>query len=803
MKRWYRRIFLCILASYVLLGVVWFLVSQLLFAGGSPYPASLSFAEKMEAFLVVGLMVGVLSALLWWGARVFVTKREKLEEREQLSEKIIETAEEGIWVLDAHGETVFANRKLSEMLGYALEDILHRPVMDFVQEDWETAARKALDARRAGKKSSHELKFKRADGSGLWGLVSGTPMYDANGDYAGSFAMVTDITERKETQKSLEKERQYLSDILHSIRDGICILDLDQNVVRVNNALEEWYTEAMPLVGKKCYEAFQGRKVECENCPTRQTIETGEPASATIPYSGPSKEIEGWAYLYSFPLFDSESGELRGVIEYVRDITEQRHAEQALRESQQRFRAFMDQVPASVFMKDSDGQTIYVNSYMKNTHGAEDWTGKGTDEVLPDDVAETMVADDRAALEAGQIVVEEEVPDKHGRMRVYETHKFSMPGPDGEPILGGFALDITRRKRTQDALRSSEIRYRTLFETANDAILLMDGNRFVDCNQRALDVFGCERGQIIGATPYEQFSPEFQLDGEASPEKARSLIQAALGGEPQSFEWQHLRQDGEPFHAEVSLTRMDLEGEVLLQAIVRDVSDRKRARDRLQQSREELRALAAKLAETEEAERRRLSRELHDRVGSTLSGLSMQLTHTKRKLSSGDSSEVRSGLDEAVSLVEDLADQVRDVTSDLRPSILDDYGLFAALKWYVGRFTDRTGISAVVEGQEPAPRLPTGTETALFRIAQEALTNVAKHSGAEGAVVSVDHNGDYVEMRVEDDGSGFSEQAQDQPEDGTGWGLITMRERAYAVRGELNVESEVGGGTTISVKVER
>ena len=164
----------------------------------------------------------------------------------------------------------------------------------------------------------------------------------------------------------------------------------------------------------------------------------------------------------------------------------------------------------------------------------------------------------------------------------------ALRGEDGS-ISGylGIASDITERKQAQRALQDESARYRALFERAGDSIFLMKADRFVDCNKATLQMFGCSRGQIINETPY-RYSPEYQPDGRLSQDKALEKINAAFRGSTQFFEWQHLRYDGSPFDAEVTLNMVELSGEPHLLATVRDISGRKRVEAELAHSRHEL-----------------------------------------------------------------------------------------------------------------------------------------------------------------------------------------------------------------------
>ncbi len=218
---------------------------------------------------------------------------------------------------------------------------------------------------------------------------------------------------------------------------------------------------------------------------------------------------------------------------------------------------------------------------------------------------------------------------------------------------------------------------------------------------------------------------------------------------------------------------------------------------------ERLRALAMRLAEAEETERQRLARELHDQVGRNLTALSINLSYVRMQMTGEAVAPLRSRLEDSLALVGQTGLCIRNVMADLRPPVLDNHGIVAALRWYGAQVASRVGVAVGVQGEEPAPRLSTLVETALFRIAQEALTNVAKYAQATQVTVTLETDSSTVRLTVADSGIGFDPAHLAVPEDHHGWGLLSMAERARAVGGHCHVESRPGHGTRVVVEVPR
>ena len=208
--------------------------------------------------------------------------------------------------------------------------------------------------------------------------------------------------------------------------------------------------------------------------------------------------------------------------------------------------------------------------------------------------------------------------------------------------------------------------------------------------------------------------------------------------------------------------------------------------------------VSRRMVEVQEAERRDVANHLHDLVGQKLAALSINLTIVKDQLSPSQTAQI-GRLEDALRVVEETTESIRDVMAELRPAVLDDFGLAPVLRWYVDQFTRRSGVATSIVEEGSVRRLPPTAEHAIFRMAQNALANVAKHAHADKAVVTLRTTARSTCLIVADDGDGFDPAAVHQPTRNHGWGLMIMRERAASIGARLSIESAPGHGARIIV----
>ena len=353
------------------------------------------------------------------------------------------------------------------------------------------------------------------------------------------------------------------------------------------------------------------------------------------------------------------------------------------------------------------------------------------------------------------------------------------------------------RQAAQREWQSTQARAGDLAESAMDPIITIDEARHVVMfNAAAEATFGWTREQVIGR-PVEMLIPErfhprhrghIEKFAQTGTTARRMGGHAVLAG---------VRASGEEFPIEASISQHREADALRLTVILRDVTERVRAMEALRQSKEELQELGAAAQETRELEKSRIARELHDELGQSLTMLRMDVAWCKGHLET-DGAGVAAKLERMETLLKATVTATRRIASDLRPLMLDDLGLVPALEWLVQNMSQRTSVPCEFTIDDPALALPSAQSTAVFRIVQEALTNIAKHAHAARAEVVVRQHEDAVRVTIRDDGVGF---ATDDPRKPASYGLLGLRERAALLRGTATIRSEPGAGTTIEVEL--
>jgi len=372
-----------------------------------------------------------------------------------------------------------------------------------------------------------------------------------------------------------------------------------------------------------------------------------------------------------------------------------------------------------------------------------------------------------------------------------------------ETLLLAITRDITEQRRAKRALAESEQRFRSFMDSMPVVAWTKDsGFRYTWINagyrvrrRRTLE-------QVVGRD-------DFEIRHESIASLFRAGDEEALRrNAPVQTIHEDKGDDGAPVHwLVVRFPLPDASGAMGVGGMAFDISERieleralRENEKRVVQATETVRQLMNRLMHAQEAERHRVAGDLHDLIGQKLTALGINLDIVRQQMPQAGASTVAGRLHQIAMLLEETIGAVRGVISDLRPQVLDEHGLSAALYQHAAEFEARTGLRVEVSGAEPQLPLPRDVAIALFRIAQEALTNAAKHSGASRARVRVRKSPAGVELIVEDDGSGLLEMSEERRRDGRGWGLRMMRERAEAVGGRLALGA-AHPGTRVIVEV--
>jgi len=574
----------------------------------------------------------------------------------------------------------------------------------------------------------------------------------------------------------LEVERKRLLALLDQIPGFVCLLAPDYTVRFANQSFLRLFGDP---IGRTCYQTMRGLKHTCADCSLDRVLR--QKVMILKEWRLPAGRIY---QVYCYP-FSEADGSPR-VLKLGIDITDRRTAEQALKLERDKFKGMLDAMEDGVYIVDQHYKILYANPALMREFGAPNL--HKCYEYLSDRKSPCPWCKNGLVL-GGQSLRWEWYFAKAGK--TFDLFDTPIRNEDGTVSKLAILHDITGRKHAENELRKSEDRYRMLVETMNEGLGMTDENlRVTYVNEKLCEMLGYQKDEVIGRKATEFLDEHNRV----LVEKRRAKREFS----PYELVWTH--KDGSKIPTTVSPKAIlgpenELKGSF---AVITDITERLRSEEALRESERQLRSLSAQLLQAQEAERRRISHELHDELGQALSLLKLRLALMRKHLRK-DQDSLRADCDDTLKYLNQVIDDVRRLSRDLSPSILEDLGLVTALRRLVAQF-EKLGQYEVVSRIDDIDRsLANGARINLFRIFQEALTNIQKHASARTVSISVTRKDRIVICLVEDDGKGFNvAQVTGTNPAERGMGLAIIGERVRMLGGSLDIQSEPGRGTRIS-----
>jgi PAS domain S-box-containing protein len=468
------------------------------------------------------------------------------------------------------------------------------------------------------------------------------------------------------------------------------------------------------------------------------------------------------------------------------------HSTEASKPGEERWRPILEAVPHVVWTTLPDGSTTYLNGRGTDVLGitADHLHGWKWLELLhPEDVDRARQRWQAAVSTGTEYVNEYRLRQADGAYRWYLAQAVPLRRSDGGTSgWVGTWTDIDDRRRAEDR----HIRDARLLANVRDCIIVTDGAGIVTYwNDAAARTFGWPAGEMLGQPLLNRF-----------PEEARALVASLMAriaeGHDWSGEFEDYRKDGSRVWIDARISRISGASGQLLGVIgtSHDITARKRAEAERDRSLADLQAVSARLNEAREQERVTMARDIHDHLGQALTALKMDVAEVQRRLDVGDTVMVRERMTEMSQLLDSAMDDVRRVAAELRPVVLDDLGFVDAVRAYFIDVERRAPFRCVLHTSLTDLPIANNRATALFRILQEALTNVIRHAAATHVDVWLTLEADGVRLIIHDDGRGIPAGAAHDPR---ALGIIGMRDRARLFGGDVVLTGGAGQGTTVTV----
>ncbi len=741
---------------------------------------------------------------------------ETLRESEARYRRIVETANEGIWLIDAEGKTTFVNKTMAEMLGCSPEEMIGRNLFDFMEEEEVAQAKTLLRRRREGIAEQHDFKFCRKDGFELWTIISTNPIFDQSGEFLGALGMITDITERKKAEEALRESQQMLLTVLDTIPVAVFWKDRESVYMGGN---KEWLkaaglTSSEEVVGKSDYDLpWEKSQANGFREDDKRVMEAGVPVFNIIERYLRADGTQRWARTNKVPIRDRLGGVV-GLLGTYEDITERKKAEDALRSSEDLYKTLAEHTSVGIWQIDRNEVTIFMNRVMcemLEIDSPEELVGRTYHSFFTQESLERIEREHAKREEGESSVYEVEIKGKRGTRRTVAVSGAPLFSANGslESTIGTF-MDITEIRRTQEALRESEEKYRSLVLHVPIGIISSDtGGRITEVNPWLLDILGSPSPEATKSINMLTFPP--LVEAGISDAFKRCMQE----GRKVELETPYTSKWGKSSYLRVILTpRLDSGGNVqAFQAAVEDITDRKRLEEHLLQAQkmEAVGTLAGGIA--------------HDfnNLLQIISGhaelLEMELAQRGMRFSDMDA--IRQSADRGADLVKQILTFSRRVDTKFEHINLNE-DVKSAERLLYRTIPKMIEIELKLEEElRPVQADSNQVEQMLINLAVNAkdampdggkLTITTQNVQVENQFCGEcggHFTGQYVLLRVSDTGHGMSEDVLQhifEPffttkglADGTGLGLSTVFGIVKMHSGHISCESEVGKGTTFSM----
>jgi len=681
--------------------------------------------------------------------------------------------------------------------GYDEEELLGEHLYKFLPEEDVILNPLRFSELMQGKTLLHERRLLRKDGTVL--------EIEVNSKMASThtfIGFIRDISERKHAEEKIKKSNERFEIIAQATNDAVWDHDFINNETWGNKKLYSLYG-LVSGTEKIKFEMFLERIHPGDRKRIRDHLDAAIAKSEiSVAEEFRFKTADGsYRYYYDRAYIEyDESGKPLRILGAMQDITERKRSEKAMRESEERYRALVENAPEALFVFNPANQR-----FVSVSESATRLFKMTTEELLqigPVTVSPKYQPDGRLSEEAAKDYINKAINgekptfewehcDKLGNRVPCEIWLVKLPS-ENEVLIRGSIVDISERKKAAEDLYRSEQKYRLLFYNNPQPMWMVNipDLKIIDVNEAAINQYGYSKQEFLQLSALDLRPDE---DKENFIKELDTMDPARINVKA----WRHKKKEGTIIYVETYTHQVMYEGRLVWLGLSHDVTEKYKAKELLQKSYEDIRQLAINLQNIRENERTKIAREIHDELGQQLTGLKMDIHWLSGKLKNSGK-EIYNKLQESMELINTTIVSVRKIATDLRPSILDDLGLVAALEWQGQEFEKRSGIRVKFINRVGELPVNPDASTAVFRIYQELLTNIARHAHAELVSTSLNIYQNSLILSVTDNGEGFDANAISYKKT---LGLLGIKERTSLIGGTYEIKTLPGEGTEVSITI--